>query len=108
MSNRIVALSAAAAFAAYAAVSAVLVAAAPALAGEASPAIVLSSTVDHPLSPVTPSAAAAAATQSPGSVGAMHYATDGVATSVADVQRQGGKATAGAVRWLASAELTGS
>lgn len=98
MSNRI---------AAYAAAAFLLASVAPAFAGEASLAN-LTSTVDRPLSPIQASPAAAAATQTPGSVGAMHYAVDGVASSLADVQRQGGNATAGTVRWLAVSESSGS
>lgn len=68
----------------------------------------LTSTVDGPRAAIGVSQADAAATQSPGTVGAMHHAVAGVATSEADVQRQGGNTTAAAVRWLAAPAQPGS
>ncbi|PZQ17108.1 MAG: hypothetical protein DI565_06935 [Ancylobacter novellus] len=97
MSNRIVVLSAAGAFAAYAAVAATLVFSSPASADE-----IVASTADHPQIALRATAADAAATQSPGTVGAMHYAVAGLATDVSAVRRQGGQATAATVRWLPS------
>jgi hypothetical protein len=42
------------------------------------------------------------AAYSPGTVGAMNAATASVAASEAEAQRQGGRLTAGAVRWTAA------
>ncbi|GLK56075.1 hypothetical protein JOD31_000993 [Methylopila capsulata] len=67
----------------------------------------LSSIVDAPKAPVRASAANAAAVQSPGTVGAMHLAADGVATSGADVRRDSrGLLTAANASWRAVPVVT--
>lgn len=104
MSNRIVAISAAAAFAAYAAATAVILSPVSALAGE----VALASTVDRPLVAIAATKADAAATQSPGTVGAMHYATAGLPASLGGAELQAGRATAATVRWLPAPERAGS
>lgn len=63
----------------------------------------LSSTIDAPKAPVSVGAANAAATQSPGTVGAMHLAAAGLATSGADVRRDSrGLLTAANASWRAA------
>lgn len=101
MSNRFVAAAAAAAFATYVAAGLTLATVSSAFAGE----VVATSAVDGPRGPVGLGAAAAAATQSPGTIGAMHYATGGLATSGADVLRQSrGLPTAVYANWSAPAQ----
>lgn len=94
MSNRIAAIFAAAA----------ILAPVSAFAGE----ITLASTVDRPLVAIAATRADAAATQSPGTVGAMHYATAGLPVSFNAADLQTGRATAATVRWLAAPERAGS
>ncbi|RXF75371.1 hypothetical protein [Hansschlegelia zhihuaiae] len=89
MTNRIATLSLAAALAALPAV---------AFAGE------LVSTVDAPQGETGRTQADLVASYSPGTVGAMHYAVAGVATNGAEIQSQGGRTTAGAVRWRVEAQ----
>lgn len=73
---------------------------APAFAADLS-----SSTVDRP-QPFRVGAAAAAATQSAGTVGAMHVAVAGRATSADEVRKQSrGLVTAANPYWRASADL---
>jgi hypothetical protein len=90
MTNRIATLSLAAALAALPAV---------AFADDQT-----ASTADRPRAEIGRSQADLVATYSPGTVGAMHYAVAGVATNDAEIQRQGGRTTAGAVRWRVVAQ----
>lgn len=87
MTIRIATLSIAAALAALPAA---------AFAGEP---VAATSSADAPRVEVGRSQADLAASYSPGTVGAMHYAVAGVATRADEIQSQGGRLTADAVRW---------